>query len=76
MESRLERYRNRRRQNYIKLFKLIILLCLGILLVLFMFRVNQTIIELKVLDNTELLSFDISKKSFSLLGKTYIINIR
>lgn len=75
MESRLDRYKQRRRLIYLGIIKLFILVCLGVILFLLIIKVNKTIIELNVLDNTELFTLDITNKAFSFLGKQYIINI-
>jgi len=75
MESRLERYKQRRRLIYLGITKLFILVCLAVILSLLIIKVNKTIIELNVLDNTELFTLDITNKAFSFLGKHYIINI-
>lgn len=75
MESRLERYRQRRKLIYIGILKLIILVCLSIVLSILIIKVNKTIIELNVLDNTNLFTLDFTNKAFSFLGKQYIINI-
>ncbi len=79
METRLERYNKNRRQN---LFRFIILFIkLSILTILafgfsyFVYRVNESIVKLDVLENTNLVMIDISNGRFSLLGKDYIINI-
>ena len=75
METRLEKYRQRRKNMYFNIFKLIVLISmLGILSIL-VINVNNTIIELDCLDNTQLFSFNIEAKSLSFLGETYYINI-
>ena len=76
MESRLDRYRHRRKQRFIRIMKFTIFIILVAILSFLIMTVNKTIIELNVLDNTELFELDFANKSFSFLGRTYIINIR
>lgn len=76
MESRVERYQKRRKRFFSRLLKSIVLICLFIFLTYLMIQVNDTIKELNVLENTELLDIDLSKGSISILGKTYNITLK
>jgi len=76
MDSRLDRYRHRRRQILIRTIKFTIFIILVAILSFLIITVNKTIIELNVLDNTKIFDLDFANKSFSFLGRTYIINIR
>lgn len=73
METRLDRYRKERRQNFFKFIKLIVILLLITSFSFLVFKVNETIIKLNVLENTELFTIDIPNRVLSLLGKNYII---
>lgn len=75
METRLERYRQKRKNMYFNLFKFIILISMIGILSILVINVNKTIIELDCLENTQLFSFNIEAKSLSFLGETYYINI-
>jgi hypothetical protein len=41
-----------------------------------MLRVNKTIEELNVIENTKLFDVDLNEKSISILGKTYYITVK
>lgn len=73
METRLDRYRKERRQNFFKFIKLIVILLLITSFSFLVFKVNETIIKLNVLENTELFTIDIPNRVLSFLGKNYII---
>lgn len=79
METRLERYQKNRRQSFFRFIifsiKLIILFILAVGFFYLVYKVNETIVKLDVLENTNLLNIDISKGRFSFLGKDYIFNI-
>ena len=75
METRLDRYRQKRKKMYFNIIKFIILVSMIGVLSMLLINVNNTIIELDVLDNTQLFSFDIIAKSLTFLGKTYNFNI-
>ena len=72
METRLERNRRLRKQNRFRRFCLFILI---ILLVIGIDIVNQSLVELNSLDNQRIIEFDIKTGEFSILGKTYIIDL-
>jgi len=74
MESRLDRLRNRRKLAIIRFLKSIILIILIVILSFLLIRVNETITELNVLENTDLFIIDVDKRALTLFGKTYIIN--
>lgn len=76
MESRVERYQRKRKRFFSRLVKSIILIGLIIFFTYYMVEVNDTIKELNVLENTELLDIDLSKGSISVLGKTYNITVK
>ncbi len=76
MESRLDRYKKRRKRTFLRLFKTIIFICLISALSIFMLRVNKTIEELNVIENTKLFDVDLNEKSISILGKTYYITVK
>lgn len=74
MESRLERYKKRRKEGYLKLLKGFVLLWLGSLLVFSLFKVNQSIVDLNVLENAKILDLDLRDKALTILGETYVFN--
>ncbi len=74
MESRHERYKKRRKEDFIKLLKGFILLWLGTLLIFSLFKVNQTIVDLNVLDNSKMLELDLRDRALTILGETYVFN--
>lgn len=74
MESRLEKYKKRRKQGFIKLLKGFVLLWLGTLLMISLFKVNQTIVDLNVLENTKILELDLRDRALTILGETYVFN--
>ena len=73
MESRLERYKDKRKLAILKFIRLIIIMILAAIFTFLIIRVNETIIELNVLENTDLLILDINNKTLTLFGKTYYI---
>lgn len=73
MESRLDRYKQRRKQNLLRIVKLIVIACMCMVFTFLVMRVNYTIIELNILDNTDIFGLDISNKSITLMGDTYRI---
>ncbi len=76
MESRLDRYKKRKRDRFIKFLKSFVLSLLGSLLIFSLFKVNETIVDLNVLDNSKLLELDLRDHAFTILGETYVFNIR
>ncbi len=72
MESRLEKYKKRRKENFIKLLKSLVLLSLSSLLIFSLFRVNETIVDLNLLDNARILDLDLKDREFTILGETYV----
>ncbi|WFA09533.1 hypothetical protein [Tissierella sp. Yu-01] len=76
MESRVERHQRKRKRFFSRLVKSIILIVLIIFFTFYMVEVNDTIKDLNVLENTELLDIDLSKGSISILGKTYNITVK
>jgi hypothetical protein len=73
VESRVDRYKNRRKLTVVRFIKSIIFLLLIIAFSFLLNRVNETIVELNVLENTDLLIIDIDNKALTLFGKTYYI---
>ncbi len=73
VESRLERYRNRKKLAFLRFVKLIVIFSLIAILIVLLMRVNKTIIDLNVLENTDLLLLDIYNKTLTIFGKTYYI---
>lgn len=74
MESRVVRSKNRKKDNLIKIFKLIVIIMMTLIFVLLVYKVNDTIIDLNVLDNTSIFEVDLEGASLTLLGKTYNLN--
>lgn len=75
MESRYDRYKKNRRQGFFNFLKGIFIIMMFIVFIYFIVEVNQTIINLNVLDNTTLLKLDIKEGSISILGDTYKFNL-
>lgn len=73
VESRVDRYKNRRKLTVVRFIKSIIFLLLIIAFSFLLNMVNETIVELNVLENTDLLIIDIDNKALTLFGKTYYI---
>lgn len=74
MESRYDRYKKNRRQGFFNFLKGTFIILMFIVFIYFIVEVNQTIINLNVLDNTTLLKLDIKDGSISILGDTYKFN--
>lgn len=75
METRLGKYKSRRRNMYFSFLKLNIILAMIVVMGNFLFYVNNTIIELNCLDNTQLLNVDIENRILNLFGNSYQINL-
>lgn len=71
MESRLERNKKRKKENGKRIFKLVIILVMTFIFTQLVYEVNETIIELNVLDNTKIFAVDLTNTSLTILGKTY-----
>ncbi len=71
MESRLERNKKRKKENGKRIFKLLIILVMTFIFTQLVYEVNETIIELNVLDNTKIFAVDLTNTSLTILGKTY-----
>ena len=71
MESRLERNKKRKKENVKRIFKLLIILVMTFIFTQLVYEVNETIIELNVLDNTKIFAVDLPNTSLTILGKTY-----
>ena len=71
MESRLERNKKRKKENVKRIFKLLIILVMTFIFTQLVYEVNETIIELNVLDNTKIFAVDLTNTSLTILGKTY-----
>lgn len=74
METRLGKYKSRKKNMYFNFIKLIIILSMIIVMWNFLFYVNDTIIQLNCLDNTQLLNIDIENRTLYLFGNSYQIN--
>ncbi len=75
MESRLDRYKKRRKEHFIRLLKSILISILGGILLLSLYRVNETIVGLNVLDNAKILELDLRHGALTILGDTFVFNI-
>ncbi|TJX14742.1 hypothetical protein E9840_04925 [Tissierella creatinini] len=75
MESRLDRYKKRRKEYFIRLLKSIVISILGSILLLSLYRVNETIVGLNVLDNAKMLELDLRHGVLTILGETFVFNI-
>ena len=71
MESRLERNKKRKKEYGKRIFKLVIILVMTFIFTQLVYEVNETIIELNVLDNTKIFAVDLTNTSLTILGKTY-----
>lgn len=76
MGTRMEKYRERRKIRFINFLKLNVIFTLLILMILFLFEINETIIALNCMENPNLLSIDLQNNMIYLLGKSYFVNLR
>lgn len=75
MGTRMERYKERKKTKFINLLKFNMLFLLFVLMVIFLFTVNETIIALNCMENPILLSFDFKNNLIYVMGKSYYINL-
>ena len=76
MGKRMEKYRERRKIRFINFLKLNVVITLLILMVLFLFEINETIVALNCMENPNLLSIDLQNNMIHLLGKSYFVNLK
>lgn len=67
----MEKYRERRKFRFINFLKFNMIMMMIYLMVLFLFRVNDTIIALNCMENPELFSLDFNNYRVNALGKSY-----
>ena len=72
----MEKYRERRKIRFINFLKLNVVITLLILMVLFLFEINETIVALNCMENPNLLSIDLQNNMIHLLGKSYFVNLK
>lgn len=73
--TRIEKNRRRKIQQFINLLKLQIIIFIFILMAYSIFLVNETIVELNCLDNPNLFVLDRINNQMIFMGKTYNINL-
>lgn len=76
METRLERNKRLRKNRRIKRIKSFIILVTIILLIFGIKKVNQTIVDLNCIDNTNIVGFNYKTKELDFFGKSYIIHLK
>ena len=76
METRLERSKKEKKRKRIRKFKIVIVLIFFIFMVFGLTIVNEYIVELGYLNNSNMIGFDLRTKKLNLLGKTYKIDLK
>lgn len=75
MESRVERYKRRRRESFIRRLKFIVVLIVISLMAYGMNIVNENIKTFNILENDNLIHIDFRRNTVDFLGKTYYVDI-
>lgn len=75
LETRLEKNKRIKKQKKLKTFKVLIMFTLIYFMIVGLNVVNNTIIQLNLMDYPILLRYDLNNRSFDFLGKTYFINL-
>ncbi|NLN15120.1 MAG: hypothetical protein GX185_05890 [Tissierellia bacterium] len=75
MESRVERYKRRRRESFIRRLKFIVVLIVISLMAYGMNIVNENIKTFNILENDNLIHIDLRRNTVDFLGKTYYVDI-
>lgn len=73
--TRIEKNRRRKIQQFINLLKLQIIIFIFILMTYSLFLVNETIVQLNCLDNPNLFVLDRINNQMIFMGKTYNLNL-
>lgn len=75
MATRRERYKAKRKSRAIKFMKFNLIISLFILMFISIYKVNDYIIELNVIENPDVFSIDVESRSISIFGVKYYLNL-
>lgn len=76
MESRLDRYKRVRKEKFIRKLKFFTILIILSTMSYGLYLVNNTVKDFNIIENDNLIRFDIKNSTIDLFGKSYYIDLQ